>query len=167
MIRVDVINGLSPEVAREKLFHACGMTRWVDAMVAARPFKDEAELWQRAEAEWDRCERKDWLEAFRHHPKIGDVESLRDKFKDTAHLAGKEQAGVQGADEKTLQALADGNVAYEMRFGYIFIVCATGKTAAEMLALLKARIGNDPAQELAVAAGEQKKITRLRLEKIA
>jgi 2-oxo-4-hydroxy-4-carboxy-5-ureidoimidazoline decarboxylase len=166
MIRVDALNAMSPEEAYRQIFHSCGIGSWARAMAAARPFRDEPALWHKAEQLWEECTRSDWLEAFSHHPKIGDIESLRKKFKDTAHLAGGEQAGVQGADDRTLQALAAGNEAYEKSFGYIFIVCATGKSAAEMLALLEVRLNNDPTSELAVAAGEQKKITRLRLEKI-
>lgn len=167
MIRADAINALAKDQAYERIFHACGIASWAKGMVEARPFRDEGALWSKAEALWDQCGRKEWLEAFTHHPKIGDLDSLRKKFKDTAHLASNEQSGVKGADEATLQALASGNAAYEKRFGHIFIVCATGKSAREMLSLLEARLGNDPDRELAIAAGEQKKITRLRLEKIA
>lgn len=165
MTPLEAINALPPEEAFRRIFHTCGITRWAKALVAARPFASETALWAKAEEQWATATKADWLEAFSHHPKIGDVESLRKKFKDTAHLAGNEQAGVKDADEETLRALAEGNAEYEQRFGFIFIVCATGKSAAEMLGLLKARIGNDPAKELAVAAGEQKKITRLRMEK--
>lgn len=166
MIPVDVLNALSPEEAFRQFFQACGIKAWATAMADARPFRDDVILWQRAEALWADCQKSDWLEAFSHHPKIGDVDSLRQKFKDTAHLAGGEQAGVQGAAEATLRSLAQGNLAYELRFGFIFIVCATGKSAAEMLELLQARLPNGPAKELGIASGEQKKITRLRLEKI-
>lgn len=166
MVRVDLINALPADEAFRQFFHTCGITRWAQGMADARPFASEEELWKKAKALWLKGTNKEWLEAFSHHPKIGDVESLRQKFWDTAHLAGNEQAGVNGADEETLAALATGNAAYEKRFGFIFIVCATGKSAAEMLALLNARIGNDPAQEMAIAAREQQKITRLRMEKI-
>ena len=108
----------------------------------------------------------DWLEAFAAHPRIGDLDALRKKFASTANWCAGEQAGVAAADEAVLTALADGNRAYEARFGYIFIVCATGKSAAEMLAILTARLANDPEVELKVATAEQAKITRLRLEKL-
>jgi 2-oxo-4-hydroxy-4-carboxy-5-ureidoimidazoline decarboxylase len=85
------------------------------------------------------------------------------RFPITAHLSEQEQAGVAGAAEDVLDALAEANRAYEQRFGYIFIVCATGKTAEEMLALLGERLSNDPADEIRVAAAEQAKITELRL----
>ncbi len=166
MISVARINELSAEEAARQFHHCCSIATWARAMTAARPFKSEGELLQKAEALWHQCRREDWLEAFANHPKIGDLEGLRQKFKDTAHLATGEQAGVGGAEEATLKALAEGNAAYEKRFGFIFIVCATGKSAAEMLALLQARLGNEPDVELKIAAGEQKKITRIRLEKV-
>ena len=112
-------------------------------------------------------ERQDILEAFSHHPKIGsNLQSLREKFPQTHQWSGQEQAAVNQAAEATLHALADGNRLYEERFGYIFIVCATGKTAEEMLALLQARIHNAPEVELPIAAAEQGKITVIRLNKI-
>ena len=120
----------------------------------------------RAGEEWNSLDRGDWLEAFAAHPRIGDVESLRKKFTATADLCGAEQAGVKDAEKATIQALAEGNRQYEERFGHIFIVCATGKTAPEMLALLRSRLENDPDAELRIAAAEQAKITRLRLEKL-
>ena len=108
----------------------------------------------------------EWREAFAHHPRIGDMASLRARFASTAGWAADEQRGAAQATEETLAALARGNRVYEERFGCIFIVCATGKSAAEMLALLEARLGNDPEHEMRMAADEQMKITRLRLEKL-
>ncbi len=108
----------------------------------------------------------DWLEAFAAHPRIGDVDALRAKFAATAAWASGEQAGVAGASESTLRALAEGNRDYEAKFGHIFIVCATGKTADEMLGLLRERLANEPDAELAVAAAEQAKITAIRLRKL-
>ncbi len=109
----------------------------------------------------------DWLEAFAAHPKIGDRDALRAKFAATAAWSAIEQAGVDGAPEEVLDALADANDRYHERFGYIFIVCATGKTAEEMLALIRERLSNDPEVELRTAAAEQAKIARIRLEKLA
>ena len=108
----------------------------------------------------------DWREAFAHHPRIGDVASLRAKFAATAAWAGEEQRGAAAAGDDTLAALAEGNRAYEERFGYVFIVCATGKSAEEMLALLRARMPHPPEREIEIAAAEQASITRLRLEKL-
>ena len=132
-------------------------------MLHRRPFGSDEELFAAARAEWFALTPDDWREAFRHHPKIGDRDALRARFPTTAHLSEREQRGVAGVSDETLDALAEGNRAYEERFGYIFIVCATGKTADEMLALLRARVANDPHTELLIAAGEQAKITELRL----
>lgn len=150
----------------KQLEHCCGARKWWRAMAKELPFRDAVHVRAASEKAFHGMKREDWLEAFRHHPKIGDVDSLRKKFATTAHLASKEQAGVHGASEETLQALAAGNDEYEKKFGYIFIVCATGKTADEMLALLRARLSNDAEAELQIAAAEQIKITYIRLEKI-
>jgi 2-oxo-4-hydroxy-4-carboxy-5-ureidoimidazoline decarboxylase len=162
---LSVLNALPADEARAALLRCCGSRRWADALTARRPFASAEELFAAAEEVWNGLGRDDWLEAFAAHPRIGDVETLRKKFATTAAWCAGEQAGVAGAAEETLQALAEGNRRYEDRFGHIFIVCATGKSAAEMLALLRERLGNDPAEELRVAAAEQAKITRLRLEK--
>lgn len=110
--------------------------------------------------------REAWLEAFACHPKIGDLESLKMKFAGNRQWSSGEQAGMAGVEEDTLLRFAQANEEYEKRFGYIFIVCATGKSAAEMLAMLEDRLQNDPDTELAIASGEQKKITQLRLQKM-
>jgi len=115
---------------------------------------------------WGGLGREDWLEAFAHHPEIGDVDRLRERFGAGAAFSEGEQAGVEGAGEEVLRRLAAGNRAYREKFGHVFLVCATGKTAAQMLELLEARLPAEPAAELEVAAGEQAKITRLRLEKL-
>jgi 2-oxo-4-hydroxy-4-carboxy-5-ureidoimidazoline decarboxylase len=165
----DKLN-ISEEDARAALTRCCGATKWVDAMLASRPFADDAAVFTRADEAWATMERADILEAFTHHPRIGSsIEALREKFgtKGDLEWSGDEQAGVQEAQEATLVALRDGNVAFEERFGHIFIVCATGKSAAEMLALLNARLPGEHTAELAIAAGEQAKITRIRLQKLA
>ena len=137
-------------------------------MLAHRPFGDDAHLHATAERVWTTMQRADILEAFDHHPRIGaNLDALREKFSRTADLSIREQAGATAASEADLSRLRDGNVAYEARFGHIFIVCATGKTAAQMADLLDARIHNDPDAELRIAAAEQAKITRLRLESLA
>lgn len=132
-------------------------------MLQRRPFVSDQQLLAIAREEWFALTSPDWREAFGHHPRIGDRASLGARFPATAELSEQEQRGVAGASNATLDALAEGNRAYEEKFGYIFIVCATGKTADEMLALLRARLGNDPQEELLIAAGEQAKITELRL----
>jgi 2-oxo-4-hydroxy-4-carboxy-5-ureidoimidazoline decarboxylase len=164
---VERLNALPEPEARQLLQRCCGATRWVDGMLVARPFASPGALFSRAEAVWSKLEAPDFLEAFAHHPEIGaDLQQLRQRFASTASLSESEQAGAAGASEETLLALRRRNRQYRERFGYSFIVCATGKSAAEMLALLEQRIGHEPATELAVAAAEQAKITRLRLEKI-
>jgi 2-oxo-4-hydroxy-4-carboxy-5-ureidoimidazoline decarboxylase len=132
-------------------------------MLIHRPFGSDQQLHAMARQEWFALEPDDWREAFRHHPKIGDRESLRAQFPRTGHLSAAEQRGVSEAPDDVLDALAEGNRAYEERFGYIFIVCATGKSAEEMLALLCERLNNEPQEELLVAASEQARITELRL----
>lgn len=160
------LNQLPTETARAEFLRCCGSTRWAEQMASARPFTDELALHTAAAAAEESLTRDDWLEAFAAHPKIGDMTSLRIKFAHTADWSASEQGEVNAAAEATLLALADGNRMYEVRFGYIFIVCATGKTADEMLALLQKRLFNDPSEELAIAAGEQRKITRLRLQRL-
>ena len=163
---LDQLNALDDTATRAALERCCGARRWVERMCATRPYRDRAAFLAAAERAFDGLERADWLEAFAHHPKIGDVASLRAKYASTAAWAGEEQRGAAAAGETTLHALADGNRAYEERFGYIFIVCATGKSADEMLALLRARMPNAPEREIGIAAEEQMKITRLRLAKL-
>ena len=145
------------------LRRCCGAARWVAAMLARRPFGSGEALFTAARDEWFRLGRADWLEAFGHHPKIGDREALRERYPDTAQLSAREQAGVDDAAIDVLAALAEGNRRYEEKFGFIFIVCAAGKPAVEMLALLRERLPNPPERELEIAAEEQAKITEGRL----
>ena len=130
------------------------------------PADDMVELLEDAEDEWWKCRQADWKEAFTHHPKIGDIDSLRKKFASTADWASGEQSGVNKATEETILALAEGNKLYEEKFGFIFIICATGKSAEEMLAQLQQRLQNEPDEEIIIAADEQNKITKLRIEKL-
>lgn len=166
MMQLNLINRASAAEAFRLLFHCCGASRWARRMADVRPFATREAIATEAERSFDELTPADWLEAFTHHPQIGDVESLRKKFKDTAHLAGAEQAGAKSASDAVLKALTAGNQRYLEKFGFIFIVCATGKSAAEMLTLLEARLDNTRDQELAIAAGEQRKITMIRLSKI-
>jgi 2-oxo-4-hydroxy-4-carboxy-5-ureidoimidazoline decarboxylase len=152
--------------ARAAFERCCGAPGWIDQMVSRRPFADANDALRSAQDAWGCLGPEEWLEAFQHHPRIGDLESLRKRFASTADLAGKEQAAVATAEAETLAALAEGNRAYEDKFGYIFIVFATGKTAAQMLDLLRARMSNEPDAELRIAAGEQWKIMRLRLARM-
>lgn len=166
MSALERLNHLLPSDARAELLRCCGSSRWVDGMVRARPFQDAEHLLKEADWLWSQTGPEDWHEAFKHHPRIGDVSQLRARFASTATWSVQEQGGVSGAGEAVLQGLADGNREYEQRFGFIFLVCATGKSAEEMLGLLRARLNNPPDEELRIAAGEQAKITRIRLEKL-
>jgi 2-oxo-4-hydroxy-4-carboxy-5-ureidoimidazoline decarboxylase len=153
--------------SRESLHRCCGSRRWVELVAAGAPFPDAAALQAAAEAAFDRLGRQDWLEAFAHHPRIGDLDALRAKFSPhaaTADLSAREQSAAAGAGDAVLRALATGNARYEDRFGHVFLICATGRTAEEMLDALARRLANAPDQELAIAAAEQRKITRLRIE---
>jgi len=150
---------------RKLLQQCCGSNAWVEKMLAMPPAEDLIDLFEDAEEKWYACTEEDWREAFTHHPKIGDMETLRKKFS-ADQFAGSEQDSVQQASETTLKALAEGNSRYEEKFGYIFIVCATGKSAEEMLEILNDRMANDPEEEIKIAMDEQIKITKLRLEKL-
>ncbi len=157
------LNQMTSEDCTRELLGACHSTRWAETMSAARPFADPDALFQAATRAWEGVEEGDVLEAFDGHPQIGDLSALRNKY---ATTASAEQGQVAAADEATLLELKQLNDEYLQKNGFIFIVCATGKSAAEMLELLKARIGNDRNTELRNGAIEQGKITRLRLEKL-
>jgi 2-oxo-4-hydroxy-4-carboxy-5-ureidoimidazoline decarboxylase len=159
-------DNLALEEKRTLLQQCCGSSTWVSKMIAVPPAEDLVDLLEIAEEQWYACQEADWREAFTHHPKIGDIDSLREKFAATAQWAEGEQEAVKQASEQTLEQLAEGNEAYEQKFGYIFIVCATGKSADEMLQLLNQRLYNNPEVEIQVAMEEQLKITKLRLEKL-
>ena len=158
MSSLDLING-DAQPAREHLMRCCDSRSWVEAMLRLRPFKDAAHLYQCASGCWRELKREDWLEAFSHHPRIG-------QLRRATALEQREQSGAAEAEASVRAALAEGNRQYEAKFGHVFLVCATGKSGAQMLALLKERLNNDAETELAIAAGEQEKITRLRLEKL-
>lgn len=160
------LNTLPESEFKQALFNCCGSTAWVNKMYALLPFEDLVELLNDAEEQWFQCTEADWLQAFTHHPKIGDIDALKKKFASTAQWAGNEQGAVAQASGETIQALAKGNDDYEKKFGFIFIVCATGKSAEEMLALLQQRLPNNREEEIQIAAGEQNKITQLRIQKL-
>ena len=160
------LNNLPENEALKQFSICCGASKWVEQMRNCRPFQNKNELLKMAEETWFSLSGQDWLEAFSHHPKIGDIESLRSKFQKTAKLSEFEQKGISHVSENILREIEKGNQLYENNFGYIFIVCATGKTAEEMLVLINERLKNDPEAELLIAANEQNKITRLRLEKL-
>ena len=163
---LEHLNILPDEEASAELLKCCGSTRWAHAMCEERPFRDTRSLLKTADRVWLSLGREDWLEAFLSHPKIGGRKAARETGEEARRWSEDEQKGTSSAGRDVLAALAEANHAYEERFGHIFIICATGKSAAEMLALLRARIDNDPETELRVAAEEQRRITHLRLEKL-
>jgi 2-oxo-4-hydroxy-4-carboxy-5-ureidoimidazoline decarboxylase len=161
------INAASREEAAGLLLQCCGATRWVERMLSLRPFASGAQLHAAADGACMDLRRDDLLEAFAHHPRLGDDPArLRARFAAPAWSA-QEQSRVAEADDAILDALQAGNADYEARFGFVFLVCATGKSAEEILRLLHDRIGHDPETELRVAAVELAKITHLRLDKLA
>lgn len=163
---IDWLNQLETKDAEKTFCGCCGSGWWYHQMAADRPCADEKSLLQFVDRLFEVMPKNAWIESFNCHPRIGDMNSLRMKFAGNEKWSAGEQSGVDNANEETLVALAEGNQTYEKQFGYPFIVCATGKTAAEMLALLQARLTNSPEIEFPIACGEQKKITLLRLEKL-
>jgi len=163
---LDKLNALDEQQLFAALEKCCGSSTWVRSMLAASPFQTRAELLKKAELCWAACDKSDALEAFSHHPKIGDKKSLEKKFAATREWAGNEQSGMNQADEAIIQRMITANENYFEKYGYIFIVCATGKTASEMLAIIESRLDNNPDDELAIAKAEQNKITLLRLQKL-
>lgn len=158
-------NQLDHTAAVQHLMTCCTSSRWAEQLAAGRPFADQTTLLDASDAIWQQMGEADYLEAFDGHPQIGDVSTLKAKYQNTQASAAHEQSGANEASEDTLLKLAQGNKDYLAKFGFIFIVFATGKSAAQMLALLQARLPNTREQELHTAAGEQNKITRLRLTK--
>ena len=163
---LDQLNRLSAEQAKAELLKCCGSTAWATRMCDARPFADNDSLTAQADTTWKSLNEADWLEAFRAHPKIGETKAATHQSPQAQSWSTQEQSGVTDAARETIDELAQQNRDYEARFGFIFIICATGKSPAEMLAILQSRIGNDRHDEILIAAEEQRKITRLRLEKL-
>jgi 2-oxo-4-hydroxy-4-carboxy-5-ureidoimidazoline decarboxylase len=160
------LDGLAEGDALAAFLRCCGSRRWAEAMARGRPYGDEPALRAAAERAFAPLQRADWQEAFSHHPRIGERAAPAERFPATASWSASEQGGVAGAGEDVLDALLHNNRDYETRFGYVFIVCATGKSATEMLMLLRERLPNQPDAELEIAAAEQRKITAIRLEKL-
>jgi len=154
---LEDFNKLDGVTAAKELFSCCGSDRWVSSLMKNFPFLSEEAL---VRIWYDECSNTDWKESFTHHPRIGDKKSLEKKF------AGKEQSAVATAPDAVIDALLTANNEYEKKFGFIFIVCATGKSAEEMLRLLNDRSGNSPHEEMNIAMGEQHKITLIRFKKL-
>jgi allantoicase len=160
------LNSLPAGEAAKELLQCCGSKRWARQVADARPYQNLAGLIAHANETWWSLDRDDWLEAFRSHPKIGEKKTAETVSARSREWSGQEQGGVNTASAETSDALATLNRAYERRFGYIFIICATAKTSSEMLAALRGRLEHDREQELRIAAAEQSKITELRLKKL-
>ena len=154
------------EDAEEALLCCCSSQNWANKMAQSRPFGSLEAMHSVATQIWEDLRVQDWLEAFEHHPRIGDRQALAARFASTRNWSANEQVGVEKAEEDILDRLASGNEKYSQRFGYVFLVCATGKSALEMLNLLEARINNSPEEELQIAQQEQQKIMLLRLDKM-
>lgn len=160
------LNSLAPAAARHELLKCCGSQRWATAVEQARPYANLEEIVTRANEVWWRLDNEDWLEAFRSHPKIGEKRVAKPVAAQSQQWSTQEQQGVAHASPEVTGKLATRNYDYEQKFGFIFIVCATGKSSDEILALLEQRLANDPVSELPIAAAEQAKITELRLRKL-
>lgn len=167
-LTLQQLNDLSQAEATSQLLSCCTSTSWAHELAGARPFKNMDDLLASSDEAWNQAQTNEanLLEAFEGHPQIGNVDSLKEKYRHTQDSAAHEQSGANDAGDNVLEALAQGNQDYLDKFGFIFIVFATGKSAQQMLDLLLARLPNDRATELVNAATEQNKITRLRLQKL-
>ena len=160
-------NSIDEKVARDYFLSCCGSSHWVDILMKSRPFSSIEGLLEKAKYIWfNTCSKADYLEAFSQHPVIGDIDSLSKKFTPSRSWANDEQSGVAQASDFILKELISFNKTYLNKFGYIFLVFATGKSAEEMLKLGVARLKHGYKEELFLAAGEQFKITLIRLSKI-
>ena len=160
------LNLLPTSEAENELLKCCGSREWVARLTASRPFRNLDDLIAKADQVWWSLEPHNWLEAFHSHPKIGEKQAARAVTMAAQRWSEDEQSGIRNSAQQTMDALTQLNRMYEEKFGYIFIVCASGKSSEEMLAILRARLENPPEKELRNAAGEQAKITRLRLGKL-
>jgi len=157
-------NRAGTEDATAAMLACCGARRWADAMVALRPIANVADLSTKADQVWETMAESDWMEAFACHPRIGDRKAPHASKRSIAWSA-QEQSLTQNADDQVLAELATGNALYEERFGFTYIVCATGKSATEMLAILNRRLASDRATEIIEASEQQRQITQIRLGK--
>ena len=163
---LEELNALPPDAAEARLLTCCHAVRWAREMAARRPFADRDALLRAADDAWSALAPAEWEEAFAAHPRIGERAPAPVQTEREAAWSRQEQSAAALASADVSAALADGNREYEARFGRTYIVCATGKSAEEMLAILRARLGNDADTELRAAAAEQARITRIRLEKL-
>lgn len=163
---LELLNRLPRQKAIAAFLDCCGSKKWAEEMAARRPFADSATMLEVAGEIWESLDHKEWLAAFRHHPPIGGKKASGKQSAKAQQWSKGEQATAQKATEETLRVLAAANQAYHAAFGYVFLICATEKTTGEILRSLQQRLSNDPKSELKIAAEEQRKITRLRLEKL-
>ena len=158
-------NELGNDEAVAAILPCCGSMRWAVMMANSRPFAKEGALLLRTEELWWQLDEADWLEAFVTHPRIGEREAPKQASRQSAAWSAAEQRDVMAEDDSVLAALAEGNRRYEERFGRVFLVCASGKTAHEILETLESRLANDEKTELREAARQQLEMTALRLKK--
>ena len=162
----SALNSLAPDEAEKEFLKCCSSRNWAQRMVAERPFASLEGMVEAGDRIWWLLGPEDWLEAFRSHPKIGEKKAAQQVSEESRAWSEHEQSGVENSAPDAMRALAELNHVYEEKFGYIFIVCATGKSSEEMLAILRARLENPAGTELRIAAAEQAKITQLRLRKL-
>jgi OHCU decarboxylase len=157
-------NNADEDRATEAMLACCGARRWAAAMVATRPVADIFSLSEAADRIWATMGEPDWMEAFACHPRIGERRAAAASEKSRAWSA-QEQEGAGSPSNDVMRELAEGNAQYEKQFGFTYIVCATGKSAEEMLAILKRRLASDRMGELREAAEQQRQIMQIRLGK--
>jgi 2-oxo-4-hydroxy-4-carboxy-5-ureidoimidazoline decarboxylase len=158
-------NSLDPAAAALRILPCCGSSRWANQLAARRPFHQPGELFRASDEVWRSLDIADWVEAFSSHPRIGECTAPAHTTPQSEHWSSQEQAAASAPDQETQERLRVCNAAYEKRFDRIYIVCATGRTMQEMLAILEKRLRNDDKQELLEAAEQQRQITQLRLRK--
>ena len=158
-------NALTPDKAAQMILPCCGSTAWAEELVARRPFAEAADLFAASDVVWHTLPEAAWQEAFDSHPRIGQAHAQKAATAESLRWSATEQRAALTPDEAAQQALTEANRRYEAKFGRIFIVCASGRTAAEILAMLEARMNNDPEAELQEAAKQQRQITQLRLRR--
>ena len=164
---VEWLNSLPNDLAEAEFLKCCGSKRWAERMAAARPFSDAQQLLSQSDEIWRSLSTDDWLEAFRAHPKIGEKKAAAAQSPEAQSWSAQEQSAMASASAQARSRLADLNEKYEEHFGFIFIVCASGKSPAEMLSILERRMRNDRQTELRAAAEEQRQITNIRLQKLS
>eukprot|EP01038_Epipyxis_sp_PR26KG_P012653 gene12653-16963_t len=163
----DSIARLNHMCDKDNLTRCCGSNQWVSEMLLMKPFSSIENIIELSDQIWWSLPLAEWMMAFAAHPKIGDKSALKKKFSEPHSWEGEEQSGANSAADTVLEKLSQLNEDYELRHGFIFLICATGKTAEEMLSAIELRIDNDTADEIKIAAGEQSKIVQLRLIKLS